>query len=146
MRWLARPATLAADGHLYRRRWQRVYHGLLAGLRHLDGRAWLFDQLLHTAVPIAYPLWWLAYRTRGQLAWAMLPSALAVPTAYCFWAMARGAITGKYAYFFIDIGKYGFPQVMLNIAGLVLLFAGLMAAVIAFDRRAALPEVTGSRA
>ena len=45
-------------------------------------------------------------------------------------------MTGKYAYFFIDLGKYGVPRVLLNIAGLALLFALLMAVVIAFDRRA----------
>jgi hypothetical protein len=50
--------------------------------------------------------------------------------------MGKGAITGKYAYFFIDVGKYGVPQVLLNIGGLALLYAALMAVVIAFDRRA----------
>ncbi len=112
-----------------------IYHTLLAGLRHLAGLPWLIDHMLHTVVPLAWPLWWLAFRSRAALSWSILPGALVVPTLYSFWAMGRGAMTGKYAYFFIDIGKYGVPTVLINIAGLVLLFAGLMAALIAFDRR-----------
>ncbi len=114
-----------------------VYHTLLAGLRHLDGVPKLMDTLLHTVVPIAYPLFWLALVPRGRLHWGALLPSLVVPVAYCFVAMGQGALTGKYAYFFIDAGKYGVGQVVLNIAGLAGVFAVLMAIVIAFDRRAA---------
>lgn len=43
-------------------------------------------------------------------------------------------MTGQYAYFFIDIGKYGVALVLINIAGLALLYAALMAILVAFDR------------
>ncbi len=112
-----------------------IYNLLLAGYNPQTGIRKLIDLTFHTAIPIAYPLWWLTQTPRGRLGWNALAPALVFPLAYSFVAMGKGAITGKYAYFFIDIGKYGVPQVLLNIGGLALLYAALMAVVIAFDRR-----------
>lgn len=133
---LGRPGTLAAT-MVYIVVVGVIYNALLSGFRHLEGVPKLIDNLLHVVVPLAYPLWWLVCVRRGLLGWGSLVPALGFPLAYCLVAMGRGLLTGKYAYFFIDIGKYGVPQVLLNIGGLVLLYAGLMAAVIAFDRWAA---------
>ena len=113
-----------------------IYNLLLAGYNPQTGLRKAIDLTFHTIVPIAYPLWWLTQVPRGRLAWNALAPALVFPIAYSFVAMGKGAITGKYAYFFIDVGKYGVPQVLLNIGGLALLYAALMAMVIAFDRRA----------
>ncbi len=114
-----------------------IYNTLLIGLNPVSGFGWVTDRLLHMVVPAAYPLWWLLAVPRGQIGWGLLLPGLAFPTAYSFVALAKGAITGRYAYFFIDLGKFGVTQVLINIAGLVLLFAALMAMLIAFDRRAA---------
>ena len=113
-----------------------IYNLLLAGYNPQTGLRKAIDLTFHTVIPIAYPLWWLTQVPRGRLAWNALAPALVFPVAYSFVAMGKGAITGKYAYFFIDVGKYGVPQVLLNIGGLALLYAALMAVVIAFDRRA----------
>jgi hypothetical protein len=113
-----------------------IYNLLLAGQNPQIGLRKAVDLTFHTIIPIVYPLWWLTQVPRGRLAWNALAPALVFPIAYSFVAMGKGAITGKYAYFFIDIGKYGVPQVLLNIGGLALLYAALMAVVIAFDRRA----------
>jgi hypothetical protein len=113
-----------------------IYNLLLANLNPQDGLGKAIDLTFHTIIPIAYPLWWLTQVPRGRLGWNALAPALVFPIAYSFVAMGKGAITGKYAYFFIDVGKYGVPQVLLNIGGLALLYAALMAMVIAFDRRA----------
>jgi hypothetical protein len=113
-----------------------IYNLLLAGYNPQTGLRKVIDLTFHTIIPIAYPLWWLTQVPRGRIGWNALPPALVFPIAYSFVAMGKGAITGKYAYFFIDVGKYGVPQVLLNIGGLALLYAALMAMVIAFDRRA----------
>jgi hypothetical protein len=113
-----------------------IYNLLLAGYNPQTGLRKAIDLTFHTIIPIAYPLWWLTQVPRGRLGWNALAPALVFPIAYSFVAMGKGAITGKYAYFFIDVGKYGVPQVLLNIGGLALLYAALMAVVIAFDRRA----------
>ena len=112
-----------------------IYNLLLVGMNPQVGLRKVIDLTFHTLVPIAYPLWWLTQIPRRQLAWNALAPTLVFPLAYSFVAMAKGALTGKYAYFFIDVGKYGVGQVLLNIAGLALLYAALMAMVIAYDRR-----------
>lgn len=113
-----------------------IYNLLLAGYNPQTGLRKLIDLTFHTLIPIAYPLWWLTQVPRGRLGWNALAPALVFPIAYSFVAMGKGAISGKYAYFFIDVGKYGVGAVLLNIGGLALLYAALMAMVIAFDRRA----------
>lgn len=112
-----------------------IYNLLLAGYNPQTGLRKAIDVTFHTVIPIAYPLWWLTQVPRGRLGWNALPPALVFPIAYSIVAMGKGAVTGKYAYFFIDVGKYGVPQVLLNIGGLALLYAALMAVVIAYDRR-----------
>ena len=112
-----------------------VYNLLLAPFNPQVGVRKLLDLVFHSVIPIAYPLWWLTQVSRGQLGWNTLLPALAFPLAYCAAAMTKGAMTGKYAYFFIDIGRFGVAQVLINIAGLAALYAVLMAVVIAFDRR-----------
>ena len=131
--FLTRPGTMAA-ATVYIVVVGAIYNVLLAKLNHVAGLRLATDTVLHSVVPIGYTLWWLVLVPRRRLAWSALLPALAFPTAYSIVAMTRGALTGKYAYFFIDIDKYGLPRVLLNICGLVAFFAGLMALVIAFDR------------
>ena len=111
-----------------------IYNTLLVQYNPQTGVRLLIDTIFHTIVPIAYPLWWLVFVPRGRLDWTALAPAVIFPVIYGLFALAKGAMTGKYAYFFIDVGKYGLPQVLLNIAALGVLYAALMALVIALDR------------
>lgn len=131
---LGRPGTLAATV-VYIVVVGVIYNTLLVQYNPQVGLRKVIDTIFHTVIPLVYPLWWLTLVPRRRLGWDALLPALVFPVAYSVWAMAKGAVTGKYAYFFIDIPKYGLPVVLLNIAGLALLYATLMAMVIAFDRR-----------
>jgi hypothetical protein len=111
-----------------------IYNTLLAQYNPQTGLRLAIDTVFHTVVPVAYPLWWLLCVRRGRLGWGHAVPAMGLPLAYCAVAMGRGLLTGKYAYFFIDIGKYGLSQVLLNIAALALLYVALMAALIGLDR------------
>ena len=139
---LTRPGTMAA-ATMYIVVVGAIYNVLLAKLNHVAGLRLVTDTVLHSVVPVTYTLWWLLLVSRRRLAWSALLPALAFPTAYCIVAMTRGALTGKYAYFFIDIDKFGLPQVLPNICGLVAFFAGLMVLVIGFDRWAHRRAATG---
>ncbi len=130
---LARATTMAA-ATVYIIVVGAIYNVLLAKYNPVTGFRLVTDTFLHSVVPITYTLWWLLLVPRRRLAWSAIAPALLFPTAYSIVAMTRGALTGKYAYFFIDVGKYGLGQVLFNIVLLVLFFAGLMALVIAFDR------------
>ena len=122
-----------------------IYNTLLVQYNPQTGLRLAIDTIFHTVVPIAYPLWWLACMRRGRLGWGHAVPAMGLPLAYCGVAMARGLLTGKYAYFFIDIDKYGLAQVVTNIAALVVFFIGLMAALIALDRWLARGEMSATR-
>lgn len=112
-----------------------IYNTLLIGYNHVEGIRWITDRIFHMATPLAWPLWWLAFRARGRLAWRHLPTAMIVPSLYCAFTLVKGQFTGKYPYFFLNADKLGWPQTLINIAGLVALFVALMAAIIALDRR-----------
>jgi hypothetical protein len=124
-----------------------IYNTLLVQYNPQTGLRLVIDTIFHTIVPLAYPLWWALLVPRGQMLWKAMWGALGFPLAYTFVALSRGALTGKYAYFFLDVAKYGTVQVLLNLVGLVIFFAILMALVIGFDRwrspRNATNEVTG---
>ncbi|MBC7505102.1 MAG: Pr6Pr family membrane protein [Sandarakinorhabdus sp.] len=139
---LGRPWLLAA-GVVYIVVVGVIYNALLAPFNVQTGVRKAIDVTFHTLIPIAYPLWWLTQIPRRQLEWNALLPALIFPMAYSAVAMTKGAVTGKYAYFFIDIGKYGVGQVLLNSVGLAALYAVLMAVVIAFDRRAGATAAMG---
>ena len=111
-----------------------IYNTLLVQYNPQTGLRLLIDTTFHTLIPIAYPLWWLAFVPRGRLGWRAVGPTVVFPVVYGVFALVKGSITGKYAYFFIDVGKYGLGQVLLNILALGLLYAVLMAIVIALDR------------
>jgi len=132
---LAHPALLAASTA-----WIVVvgiiYNTLLAGLNHPP--TWLrqaVDVVFHIITPLAWASWWLWLRPAGHLRWRHLAVVLPLPLAYCGFSLWVGGQTGRYAYFFIDAGKLGWGQVMLNMTGLAALFAVLMAMAILWDRR-----------
>jgi hypothetical protein len=134
-RWAGHPAVLAASA-VFILVVGIVYNTLLAGLNHPPTLLrQLIDHVFHIAGPILWISWWLALRPRQQLGWNHMWAVLPVPLAYCAWSLWRGAVEGRYAYFFIDVGTLGWNQVVINIAGFAALFVVLMLAAIAWDRR-----------
>lgn len=99
-----------------------AYHLLLRKIWDPQGLQLFADMVLHYVVPLAALAWWLAHPPRRPLA-ARLPLRwLAWPLGYSAYALLRGAITGLYPYYFIDAGVLGLPRVLLNMAGLSLVF------------------------
>jgi hypothetical protein len=99
-----------------------IYQTLLAPPEPFQGLNWWTDFGLHLFVPVATLLWWLAYGPRDQPL-RRLPLWLIWPVAYCLYALIRGALTGRYPYFFLDVARFGATQIAINIVGLVLVFA-----------------------
>lgn len=138
-RWAGHPAVLAASA-VYILVVGIVYNTLLAGLNHPPTLVrQLIDHVFHIVAPTLWLLWWLALRPRQRLVWGHGWAVLPVPLLYCVWSLWRGAVEGRYAYFFIDVGVLGWSRTMANIAGFAALFAMLMLAAIAWDRRPAAP-------
>lgn len=111
-----------------------VYQTLLRPPTPLQGLHYWTDLGLHAVVPVGAVLWWLGFGPRG-LTNARIPRWLVWPLAYCLYALWRGAMDGRYPYFFVDVGRFGWAQVGLNIAGLVLVFAAAGWGLAALSRR-----------
>ena len=84
-----------------------VYGILLRGLIELSGGAKLADFILHTAVPILVPLYWLVLAERGELRRRDSIYWMAIPISYFIYALILGAYEGVYAYPFLDFPTIG---------------------------------------
>jgi hypothetical protein len=56
------------------------------------------------------------------------------PSAYFGYLLVRGEVTGAYPYFFIDVSRLGYAQVLANAVGFSLLFLVLAALAIRTKR------------
>jgi hypothetical protein len=114
-----------------------VYSLLLAGTVVLSGGDRFANVIMHYAMPILTPFFWLIYvpkgglRARDPLIWA------AYPLTYLAYALARGEIEGQYPYPFLDVGKFGWAATASNAAGIAagFLIAGYL--IVWMDRRLA---------
>lgn len=98
------------------------YHLLLRNAWNPQGAQWLADVLLHYAVPLVALLWWLLWPPRHRITVTAPLGWLLWPVGYAVYALVRGAMTGFYPYPFIDVGTLGMARVLLNLAGLMLVF------------------------
>jgi hypothetical protein len=99
-----------------------VYALLLAGLHELHGRAVIADILLHKVSPILMALWWLLFAPRAKLRWSAALWWSIYPLLYFAYVLVRGAEDGKYPYPFMDVGKLGWLQTLLNAGGIAMAF------------------------
>jgi hypothetical protein len=100
-----------------------VYLTLLRGLLELSGGALLADTLLHKVAPLATAAWWLLFAPRAKLRWSAPWWWALYPLAYFAYAVARGVLLrDKYPYPFMDVGRLGWPQTLLNAAGIAMAF------------------------
>jgi hypothetical protein len=105
-----------------------IYGLLLAHLFHLTGPAFIADALMHKASPVAMALWWLFFAPRRKLSWDAPLGWAIYPVSYFAYALVRGRYEHIYPYPFIDVGKLGWTQTLLNAGGIAMAFllAGLL--------------------
>lgn len=115
-----------------------VYNLVLRGSWQPTGWQRLADELLHVAMPLLYlACWWqvtarVSLRPRALLPWMLYP------LGYLAYALARGAIDGRYPYPFLDVGVLGYAQVLANAAGVALAFfavGALLAGIVRWRAR-----------
>lgn len=106
-----------------------LVYNLLRSLWQPTGWQRLADELLHVAMPLLFlAYWWLA-TTRATLRWRALLPWLLYPLGYLAYALARGAVDGRYPYPFLDFGTLGLPRVMANAAAVALALVAAGAAL-----------------
>jgi len=99
-----------------------VYMTLLRGLVALSGGALVADILLHKVSPVAMTLWWLLFAPRARLKSSAPLWWASYPLLYFAYAVARGQAGDRYPYPFMDVGKLGWPQTLINAGGIAMAF------------------------
>lgn len=108
-----------------------IYSLLLRHVWSPEGAQKFADIVLHDLMPVLYALFWLFFVVKNQLRWRDALVWLIFPLLYMIYAVLQGLRTGWYPYYFIDIGKLGMGQVLLNGAGLLVFFLAVGAGLIA---------------
>ncbi|MFE5501536.1 Pr6Pr family membrane protein [Amycolatopsis japonica] len=111
-----------------------VFQVALADLYELHGWAVFADTMLHKVSPLLCVAGWLLFGPRGQLSWRVLWWSLLYPLAWLAVTLVRGAIVGFYPYPFVDPGINSYGGVAFNCVLIGVLFIGLAAAAVGFDR------------
>jgi len=102
-----------------------VYFVILRHTWQPQGWQLVADVTLHYATPVLYLVYWLAFVDKAGLRYGGMALWLVFPTAYCVYALVRGALVGLYPYPFLEANKIGYGQAAVNILALVALFTVL---------------------
>lgn len=130
--WAARP--MVTGGATLNAALIGIVYAVLLGAHHNPGESYIAMVLLHKVIPPAIALFWLTLVPRGGLRWHD-PLAWAVPPLlYLAYVLVRGEYDGRFPYFFIDVGRLGWPVTLRNAAALTLVFMGLGALMVALDK------------
>ena len=108
---------------------------LLWGALELSGGSALVDRLLHIATPIFVVLFWIFFVRKGELKWRHPLLWAVYPLSYLAYGMARGAITGKYAYPFLNMLILGWQRTALNAFLIAVAFMASGYAIVWIDHR-----------
>jgi hypothetical protein len=112
-----------------------VYALLLPGALELSGGSALVDKLLHKVTPVLVPVYWIIFVRKGGLRWRD-PWVWAIyPLGYLLYAIARGLMTGKYAYPFLDVARLGWGWTGLNAFVMALAFMVAGYGIVWVDRK-----------
>lgn len=106
-------------------------------LRHIwnpTGWQLVADRVMHDMVPIFYILYWAFLAPKERLPWTNAFWWLLYPAIYCIYVLIRGAVVQVYPYHFIDKNLLTWPQLLINIAILMVVFLGLGLMIIALNR------------
>ena len=94
-------------------------------LRHLtDLAGWNFvaDLILHYVMPLLFVIDWLFLVPKENLKLKGVGMWLVFPVLYLLWTFIHGAVSGFYPYPFLNGNELGSARVLLNEAGLLVIF------------------------
>lgn len=112
-----------------------VYNLVLRGIWVLTGWQLFLDNMLHVVIPVLYILYWLFFRSKGNLHWRDGVYWVLFPFFYLIYSLVRGSVINWYPYPFLNASKFGYGKVFVNIAAMLLVFLLAGLALIAITRR-----------
>jgi hypothetical protein len=119
--FFAKPNTLTATA-VYICIVSLTYNLILRFLWAPTGLTRVPDELLHLIIPIIYLIFWFKFVPKQNIQWpTILPWAI-YPLVYLGYTLLRGPLAEWYPYPFLDVIKLGYSKVLLNSAGVCLVF------------------------
>ena len=100
-----------------------VYHMVIAPYWDPQGFTWLTAAGLNTVMPILYIVDWLFFAEKRPTFYQHLPYWLIYPAVYGATTIIIGLLTTVYPYPFLNVTELGIGNVLLNMLGLVAVFA-----------------------
>jgi hypothetical protein len=94
----------------------------------------LADRLMHYVTPLLFMIDWIVFVPKGRIPWSLVGTSLLAPLAYAAWTLLHGAVANWYPYPFVNMRSLGYQQGLENMAGFVVVFAGVALALVALDR------------
>lgn len=111
-----------------------IYNTILRFIWEPVGLQKWVDESLHVVVPLLFVFYWLLFIPKGSLKWIHPFRWLIYPAVYLIYALLCGALSGFYPYPFINVVELGYSNVVLNSAGLMIVFIVAGFLVVATDR------------
>ena len=111
-----------------------VYNIILRFLWKPAGLQWIVDELLHSVIPFLFIVLWLFFIPKGKILWKSVWAWLLYPLIYLIFILMRGPSSSFYPYPFIDVGKIGYNQTVINSAGMLLAFLVVSILFISLNR------------
>ena len=99
-----------------------VVYFILRHLTNLTGWDLVADVILHYVMPILFVIDWLFFVSKESLEPKNPIGWLTYPIVYLVWTFIHGAYSGFYPYPFLNNGELGITRVLLNEAGLLIVF------------------------
>ena len=96
-----------------------VYNLVLAADSKNVGWQVVANSLEHQITPILTVLVWLLVGPRGWVNLRTIAWAFALPIGWLVYALIRGAIIGAYPYPFLDVVRFGYGTVFINVLGII---------------------------
>ncbi|WP_344844175.1 Pr6Pr family membrane protein [Celeribacter arenosi] len=111
-----------------------VFHLLLGNDEPQRGLSWVSDTLFHTINPLLLALWWTICAPKSELRWRHAAVWLLWPLVYVIYAVTRGALTGFYPYFFVNLAELGWGGLMAWVMKFLIAFYVAGVLVVAIGR------------
>jgi hypothetical protein len=100
-----------------------VYHMLIVPYWNPQGFTWLTATGLNTVMPILYIVDWLFFAEKRPIFYKHIPYWLIFPSVYGVMSIIIGLLSNVYPYPFLNVTDLGIGNVLINIFGLVAVFA-----------------------
>jgi hypothetical protein len=112
-----------------------IYYALLANTWDPQKLDFFATHVLHGYVPCAYLFFWFKFFRKGDLQYKDTFKWILFPLIYFIYLLLRGLITETYPYFFINVTKYGYGQVIVNALVILVLFVLIGFLYVFVDRK-----------